>query len=191
MQPLHTSRLLVRPFVRADLDAVARLHDDCFGPAPRLQREAWLEWTLRNHAVLAQLHQPPYGDHAVTLASTGEVIGSVGLVPSFGPFEKLPSFRSRLRIGASGRFTPEMGLFWAIATAHRGAGYASEAAGVLARFALDSLHVDRLVATTEHANAASIGVMRRLGMMIERNPDEEPKWFQTVGVLFADRAAAR
>src|SRR4051812_1559936 len=42
----------------------------------------------------------------------------------------------------------------------------------------------RIVAATEHDNLASIGVMRRLGMRIERNPDPEPHWFQTVGVLF-------
>jgi hypothetical protein len=41
-----------------------------------------------------------------------------------------------------------------------------------------------LIATTERSNAASIGVMRRLGMDIQRNPDAQPGWFQTVGVLF-------
>src|SRR4051794_1050575 len=191
MQPLHTSRLHIREFVHADLDAVARLHDDCFGPAPRAQREAWLEWTVRSYETLAQLRQPPYGDRAVTLKSTGEVIGAVGLVQSFGPFEKLESFRSRLRAAPGGRFTPEMGLFWAIATPQRGVGYASEAASALVYFAFESLNVDRLVATTEHANAASIGVMRRLGMTINRNPDDEPAWFQTVGVLFDDATARK
>jgi RimJ/RimL family protein N-acetyltransferase len=46
------------------------------------------------------------------------------------------------------------------------------------------LHADRLIATTEHSNAASIGVMRRLGMEVQRNPDAQWEWFQTVGVLF-------
>jgi hypothetical protein len=39
------------------------------------------------------------------------------------------------------------------------------------------------VATTEHANIASIGVMRKLGMRIERNSLSEPPWLQVVGVL--------
>jgi RimJ/RimL family protein N-acetyltransferase len=76
-----------------------------------------------------------------------------------------------------------MGLFWAIDAAYRGLGYATEAARALASFAFDTLRVDRLVATTEHSNAPSIAVMRRLGMSIETNPDPEPQWFQTVGVL--------
>jgi RimJ/RimL family protein N-acetyltransferase len=47
-----------------------------------------------------------------------------------------------------------------------------------------------VVATTEHSNAASIGVMRRLGMDVQRNPDAQPEWFQTVGVTAATRGAA-
>ena len=118
------------------------------------------------------------------------MIGAVGLVPSFGPFERLPAFRDRLaeqtrgRGDAGARFTPEMGLFWAIAAEHRRRGYASEAAGALAGFASAELRADRVVATTDHSNAASIGVMRRLGMEIQTNPDAEPESFQTVGVLF-------
>jgi RimJ/RimL family protein N-acetyltransferase len=183
MRPLETPRLLVRPFTEGDFDAVVRVHDDCFGPSPRAEREAWLAWSVRNYRALAQLGQPPYGDYAVALKDGGAVVGSVGLVPSFGPFEKLPWFRSRLRGRPSGLFTPEMGLFWAIGAPHRGSGYATEAAGAIARFAFETLRVERLVATTEHSNAPSIGVMRRLGMSIETNPDPEPQWFQTVGVL--------
>lgn len=59
---------------------------------------------------------------------------------------------------------------------------AGRAAG-LAATVFDTLDAHRLVATTEHSNAASIGVMRRLGMLVERNPDPTPAWFQTVGIL--------
>jgi RimJ/RimL family protein N-acetyltransferase len=41
------------------------------------------------------------------------------------------------------------------------------------------------VATTEHDNLGSIAVMRKLGMRIETNPEGEPEWFQTVGILEA------
>jgi ribosomal-protein-alanine N-acetyltransferase len=153
------------------------------GPAPRAEREAWLAWAVLNYRALAQLCQPPYGDYAVTLKETAVVIGSIELVPSFGPFGKLPWLRSRLRGSPSGLFTPEMGLFWAVATPHRASGYATEAARAMAAFGFDALRVERLVATTEHANSASIAVMRRLGMTIEANPDPEPRWFQTVGVV--------
>jgi RimJ/RimL family protein N-acetyltransferase len=182
--PIETSRLTVRPFIDAGLDAIARIQDECFGPAPRADREAWLAWTVRNYAALARLHQPPYGDYAVTLKTGSEVIGAVGLVPSFGPFEKLPWFASRLQSGpATGLFTPEVGLFWAITTAHRRHRYATEAARAMTDYAFGMMRAARIVATTEHDNAASIAVMRRLGMTVERNPDAEPAWFQTVGMI--------
>ena len=50
-------------------------------------------------------------------------------------------------------------------------------------YAFAQLRLRRVVATTEHDNARSISVMRRLGMRIERNPLPEPAWFQSVGIL--------
>ena len=167
-----------------DLTAVAQLHDACFGPAPIEARRAWLEWSVRNYVALAQLQQPPYGDYAIELLSSGEVIGAVGLVPSFGPFDRLPSLRCASNTDPNA-YRPEIGLFWAMATQHRRMGYATEAAHAMAAFAFRELNLARIVATTEHDNAASIGVMRRLGMVLERNPEPEPHWFQTVGVLTA------
>ena len=184
MRSLATARLTIRRFVQADLDDVVRLLDDCFGRAPRASRVDWLEWTVRNYDALAALRQPPYGDYAVTLSAAGELIGSVGIVPSFGPFDCLLTFCARSTSRPTTFFRPELGLFWAIAPDHRGQGYATEAAAALARFAFAELGAERLVATTEHDNPASIAVMRRIGMAVERNPDPEPEWFQTVGVLF-------
>ena len=120
------------------------------------------------------------------------MIGSVGLVPSFGPFDQLVVFRSA--VSATGRaaesetpgglFRPEMGLFWGIGSAHRRLGYAAEAAAAMAKFAFETLRAARLVATTEHENVASIGVMRKIGMSVETNPQETPEWFQAIGVIF-------
>ena len=36
---------------------------------------------------------------------------------------------------------------------------------------------------TDYPNLASQGVMRRLGVRLERNPQSEPPWLQMVGVL--------
>ncbi len=41
----------------------------------------------------------------------------------------------------------------------------------------------RLIATTEYDNAASMGVMRKLGMTIAKNPLPDPPWLQVVGIL--------
>jgi len=185
LRKLATARLLIRRFTLEDAQTVLPLQDQCFGAAPRDARLAWLDWTVRNYVALERLHQPPYGDYAVVLAESDELIGAVGLVPSYGPFERLPSWKAMSSGSSDGRFTAEMGLFWATAPAQRGRGFASEAAQALLNFAFDELHVVRLVATTEHTNTASIAVMRRIGMTIESNPDAEPAWFQTVGVRLA------
>ena len=70
-----------------------------------------------------------------------------------------------------------------VGTAHRGHGYAAEAAQALIAWLFNTLSVQRVVATTEYANTASQRVMQRLGMRIEHNPAPTPEWFQVVGIL--------
>jgi RimJ/RimL family protein N-acetyltransferase len=184
MNPRHieTERLLIRPFRPSDLLEAAAVLDSCFEPEPIERRAEWLSWTIQNYEALARLGQPPYGDVAVTGKSDGIVLGTVGLVPCLGPFESLEYYRQNSSAPASG-FTAEVGLFWAVAPQHRGTGIASEAAAGLAEWAFRTLSLDRLVAMTERENAPSIGVMRRLGMVIEINSSPEPPWFQVIGVL--------
>jgi [ribosomal protein S5]-alanine N-acetyltransferase len=55
-------------------------------------------------------------------------------------------------------------------------------------YAFQHLRLKRIVATTTYENAASMGVMRKIGMHIERNPYSEPPWLQIVGVLENDVA---
>lgn len=165
-----------------------RLFDAGFGVAPAAHRRDWLKWTVRNYDALAILRQPPYGDYAVT-THDGSLIGSVGLVPCLAPFDRLPWFRDRLKTIPTNLFRSEVGLFWAIGPDHRRLGYASEAAWALADFAFNELRVERVVAMTENDNAASIAVMRHIGMTVERNPDPEPPRLQTVAML-ANPAAA-
>lgn len=193
---LTTDRLVVRPFAFEDLGALHRLAGgDSADAQPALpastgaaggagldglsRRRRWLEWTILSYGELAGLAQPPYGDRAVVLRASGELIGQVGYVPSYMPFGQLGEpFR-----GAPGVYSPEVGLFWAIATPHRGRGYAAEAARALIAHAFGALSLGRIVATTEHANLASQAVMRKLGMTILRNPLDAPPWLQVVGVL--------
>jgi ribosomal-protein-alanine N-acetyltransferase len=180
---LETDRLVVRPFVRDDLDTIQPIVDAAFGEESRGARQEWLDWTVMNYTALARLGQPPYGDRAVVLKATDTLIGAVGLVPSFGPFDTLPYFRDRTTGPPTGLFTPEMGLFWAIGEPYRGQGYATEAARALIDFAFTRLRLKRIVATTQYSNTRSIAVMQRLGMSIQHNPDPTPAWFQVVGIL--------
>ena len=170
---LRTPRLVIRPLGEADEDGcrsvLAVPDEDGF--------RRWLTWAVAAPGALADLHQPPYGERAVVLAATGELVGLVGLVPAVGPFDQLDGSPP------GGPWTPEFGLYWALAAAHRGNGYATEAAAALCRALFAALHPKRLIAMTERSNTASQAVMRRLGMTMRANHHDDPEWLQVVGVL--------
>jgi [ribosomal protein S5]-alanine N-acetyltransferase len=185
---LETSRLIVRAFQPDDLHAIHRILDLTFGDGSKIadetalnERREWLEWSRLSAEWLPKMFQPPYGDRAVVLKSTDEVVGSVGYVPCFDVFEQIPGL-SRGGPPSANRVT-EMGLFWAIDPNQQRQGYATEAAQALIDFAFQQLRVRRLIATTEYDNAASLGVMRKLGMTIAKNPFPDPPWLQVVGIL--------
>jgi len=195
MPVLETARLKIRPFVMEDLPEVHRLLDIEFREADLRtdklegldERAAWLRWTILNYDQLARLHQPPYGDRAIVLNLTGKLIGACGFVPCLNAFQQIPGFRSRPGSNGPSSNTTEFGLFYAISRTHRRQGYAFEAASALIEYAFVRLRLSRIVATTTYDNTASVGLMRKLGMRVERNPLAEPPWLQVVGALEADR----
>jgi len=188
--PLETRRLLIRELDLDDLPTVHALLDvdlaetDWREPARTLvERQRWLEWTILGYQQLPDLRQPPYGDRAIVLKRTGDVIGVCGFVPCLAPFDQLLSLRATGGLGPRGGSTPEVGLYWAVASAHQRQGYATEAARALVTYGFGALDLLRIVAMTDFSNTASIGVMRRLGMQLDRNPSPDPPWLQVVGVL--------
>ncbi|HEX6292306.1 MAG TPA: GNAT family N-acetyltransferase [Herpetosiphonaceae bacterium] len=191
MPNLETERLLIRPFVIDDLDAIYQILDvelsdvefGTEGAQSRDGRRHWLEWTVRNYEELAKLYQPPYGDRAVVLRQSGALIGAIGYVPCLMPFGLLPAFQTAADAQAARLNSTEFGLYYAFAPAHQRRGYATEATRAMIGYAFETLHLKRIVATTTYDNAGSIGVMRRVGMRIERNPYPDPPWLQVVGVL--------
>jgi hypothetical protein len=70
-----------------------------------------------------------------------------------------------------------------ISPAMQGRGFATEAARALVSYAFDVLKLGRIMAGTGYDNLASMAVMRKLGMRIERNPFPSPAWFETTGIL--------
>jgi [ribosomal protein S5]-alanine N-acetyltransferase len=190
MPPLETTRLLIRPFIMEDLQDVHQLLDIDLGEAKLgtdkyetlSERAEWLQWAALNHTQLAKLYQPPYGDRAVVLKSTGQLIGACGYVPCLMPFKQLPGFSGHLETQTDGLYSTEFGLFYAISPAHQQKGYATEAAQALIDYAFKELKLRRVIATTTYDNPGSQGVMRKLDMRIERNPLPEPPWLQVVGV---------
>lgn len=191
MPVLDTERLTIRPFVIEDLNDVHRLLDielsvEDLGSEKMEslhEREEWLRWSVLNYVQLAKLYQPPYGDRAIVLKETGELVGSCGYVPCLMPFEQMPNFSYYDSSGKSGRATTEFGLFYAIFPSHQRKGYASEAAQAMIDYAFQHLGLKHIIATTDYDNDGSIGVMRKLGMRVEKNPLNDPPWLQVVGVV--------
>lgn len=185
-EELLTERLRLRRSVAGDAPTISAYRSD-----PMVHR--WQGWErtdvdgvraeIEEMAARAPGEDGGWVQLSVELRDTGRLVGLVGLVPSLGPFGLLPSLAGGP--GDPHRFRPEVGLFWETAPEQRGRGFATEAARALIGHALSALELQRLVATTEHDNLASIAVMRKLGMRIETNPEGEPEWFQTVGILEA------
>lgn len=188
MPHLESERLLIRPFLMSDLEAVYDLLDvqlaeadvGTEGVLALAERERWLQWSVLNEQALAYLKQPPYGDRAIVLKATGAIVGACGYVPCFGPFGQLQSAGGS---APTGLCSTEFGLYYAVSPARQGQGIATEAAGLLVAYAFERLNLERIIATTSYENLASTRVMEKLGMRIERNPFPEPPWFQVVGVL--------
>jgi len=187
-KPIETERLEIRPFEIYDLPIIHRILDQTFGSGDKIddqialqERRSWLEWSILNQKWYPQLHQPPYGDRAIVLKSTLDLIGSIGYVPLLDVYEQIPELSNGQSLGdyASTAF----GLFWVIDPPHQRLGYASEAARAMISFAFKELHLKRVIATTEYTNTASQGVMQKVGMQITHNPLPEPSWLQIVGIL--------
>src|SRR6266540_2588834 len=124
MRALETARLIIRAFTLADGDTYSRLLEAAFGAdssGSAEDRRIIFEYQVAADPGLALLHQPPYGDRAIVLRDSGEVVGSVGYAACLMPFGLLPSFETTTR------FTSEIGLFWALFPEHQGRGYATEA----------------------------------------------------------------
>ncbi len=191
MPTLETPRLVIRPFSMDDLHPIHRLLDvelreaelGTAGLQTLHERAQWLQWTVLNYTQLALLYQPPYGERAIVHKHAGQLIGACGFVPCLNAFEQLPSFSPVPQPPRSWLATPEFGLFYAINPTFQGQGYATEAAQAMVDYAFQHLRLKRVIATTTYENSASMGVMRKLGMRIERNPYPEPPWLQIVGVL--------
>jgi RimJ/RimL family protein N-acetyltransferase len=177
---LETERLIIRELTSDDLHAVHRILDAAFGTATVLAvRRRWLEWTALGYEMFAMLEQPHYGERGIALKATGELIGAIGIVPYRERFGCVAA----LGYPADAPATAEVGLFWAVAPEQQGRGYASETARALAAYLFTHEHLGRVIATTDPDNLASQGVMRKLGMMVERLEPPQPPGPLVVGVL--------
>ena len=170
---LETARLVIREFRDGDWEAF-----DGYSADPAAAR-AWAgpvtpESTRRavDDALAIQQRLPRNRFHlAVEVRSSGELIGDVEV-------SRLPGER-------------EAELSVILAAAARGRGYGTELAVAMARWARDTLGMERVVGYCEPGNAASRRVLEKAGFVLERmwtRPPGDPageKWPEACVYLFA------
>jgi [ribosomal protein S5]-alanine N-acetyltransferase len=177
---LETERLIIRELTMDDLEAINHVLNNAFGSEmPLSERQRWLQWTVLGYDMFAALEQPHYGERAVVLRETEEIIGAVGIVPYLDTFNRIAAFNRVPNASA----TAEVGLFWAISPAYQRKGFASEAARALMEYLFTREKLGRIIATTGYDNLPSQKVMERLGMTIQHLAEPQPPDQFVVGVL--------
>lgn len=154
MTEIRTPRLLLRRWYDDDLAPMADINAD-----PRVMR--WVDdGSVRDLEDTAtaieeweeEWDEEGFGLFAVELLGSGELAGFTGLsVPGFLP-EVMPVVAVSWRFGSQ---------FW-------GQGYASEAAHATLEFALQDRGLDRVISISRLGDSASENVIRKLGMVPER-----------------------
>ncbi len=153
---IETERLLLRLLAPGDLDAIHRVWTD-----PGVRRYLWDGEEIsreRAESVLARGIESSegrgFGLFAVIPKGRRELIGFCG----FWPVDDDPS-------GAE--------LAYGIATPHWGKGLATEAARAAIRHGFEELGFERVAASADTENAASLRVMQKAGMRYEKRAFRE------------------
>ena len=154
MTEIQTPRLLLRRWHDDDLAPMAEINAD-----PQVMR--WIgDGSVRDLERTAEdierweeeWDEEGFGLFAVELLASGELAGFTGLsVPEFLP-----------------AVWPAVAISWRFGSQFWGQGYASEAAHATLEFALQDRGLDRVVSIVRAGDNASESVIRKLGMVLER-----------------------
>lgn len=157
MTEILTPRLLLRRWRDDDLAPMADINAD-----PRVMH--WIDdGSVRDLDHTAEdierweeeWDEEGFGLFAVELLGSGELAGFTGLsVPEF-----LPEVGSAVAIS------------WRLGSQFWGQGYASEAAQATLEFALQDRGLDRVISISRAGDDASENVVRKLGMVLERETE--------------------
>lgn len=177
---LETERLIIRELTMDDLVAIFHVLNEAIGTKiSTAERRPWLKWTVLGYEMFDMLEMPHYGERAVTLKETGEIIGAVGIVPYLDTFNQVEAFGREVDAPA----TAEVGLFWSIDPIYQNQGYATEAAKAVVDYLFEKEKLIRIIATTGYENRASEKVMLKLGMKVQHLIEPQPPDQFVVGVL--------
>jgi RimJ/RimL family protein N-acetyltransferase len=156
--PPPTPRLAFREMTPDDLDDMAALLGDPqvmrYYPQPKSREEAlaWIAWNERLY------REHGFGLWLLTLGATGGFVGDCGLTPQ----------------QVDGVTEVEVGYH--VRAALQGRGLATEAAAASRDYARDVLGVGRLIAIIGQRNRPSQRVAEKLGLVHERESDNQGRW---------------
>lgn len=165
MQILETSRVILREFSPADVDALSLVLSDpatmCFYPNPydRPGVEEWISRNLRRYA------QDGHGLWAMTLKTSGELVGDCGLTV------QQVDGANEIEIGYHVRRD-----LW-------GQGLATEAARACRDYGFARLPVERLISLIRPENLPSRRVAEKNGMTVWK----EVMWHNLPHLVYAIR----
>ncbi len=163
---LETDRLLFRHLVAEDLDDFFALYCDpefkkYIPDAPKtyaqIRRE--LEWFHNGHP-----KDPSLGLWATIHKETGKFIGRCGLLP--WTIDE----------------TPEVEVAYGLSKDFWGQGLGTEAAQGILQYAFEQLGLQRLICLIDQENLASIKVAEKIGMVFEKEGEDEIGPFQVYSI---------
>jgi ribosomal-protein-alanine N-acetyltransferase len=151
MPSVETARLRLRPFVPADIDALAPIYGDpdvmrymrTGNPAPRERVAFVIDYYIR------YWQEHPFGLWAVERRDDRSLIGQCGLFHLDN--------------------TPEVEVAYLLAKDAWGQGFATEAAAATLRYGFETVGLDRIVAVVRPQNIASQHVLEKIGLDYERD----------------------
>lgn len=157
MQILETERLTLRHQELADLDQLFALYGNpaitqYIPDAPRTYEEAREElmWHMNGHPA-----RPELGLWTTIHKETGAYLGRCGLLPWTIDGQN------------------EVEVAYLISQAHWGQGFGTEAALALRDYGFYTLNIPRLLCLIDAENVASIKVAEKIGMVFEREAEDE------------------
>jgi ribosomal-protein-alanine N-acetyltransferase len=147
---IETARLRMRPFERGDVD---ELHRVFINPGirrflldDRIVPREWVEEEIA--ASIARFESGSSGLFCVYSKEDETLIGFCGFRPFFEP--------------------PELQLLYGLLPSRWSKGLATEAARAMIAFGFQELAFDRVTASADAANAASLRVLEKVGMAFDR-----------------------
>jgi ribosomal-protein-alanine N-acetyltransferase len=147
---IETERLSLRPLTSKDMDHLHQIFID-----PGVRKYLWDDEAVSKETTkeiveksVTMFEEDGKGLWAVSLLESDEPIGFCGFWFFHEP--------------------PQLEILYGIAPLHWGHGLATEAAKAMMRYGFERLGFERVIASTDAPNTASVRVMERLGMTFQK-----------------------